>query len=156
MRESFEHITVLRLAKSSFALEIAPPHLDRGGMHPEVALDYSRLNGETAQMILIVVKHPVRPEYAENWTTVVAEFTEATRAEPGNISFEWSRSTDEPNLYVLVEAFKDSDAGAAHVSSDHFKAAIARLPDLLAARPQIIYADIPAENWAPMAEFEER
>ena len=107
-------------------------------------------------MILIVVKHPVRPEYADNWTTVVGPFTEATRAEPGNISFEWSRSADDPNLYVLVEVFKDSDAGAAHVNSDHFKAAIARLPDLLAARPQIIYADIPAEDWAPMAEFQKR
>jgi quinol monooxygenase YgiN len=74
----------------------------------------------------------------------------------GNISFEWSRSVDDPNVYVLVEAFKDSDAGATHVKSDHFKAAIARMPDLLAASPQIIYADIPAEDWAPMAEFEVR
>jgi quinol monooxygenase YgiN len=107
-------------------------------------------------MILIVVKHPVRPEYADGWPTLVAPFTDATRAEPGNISFEWSRSVDDHNVYVLVEAFKDGEAGAAHVNSEHFKAAIARMPDLLSARPQIIYADIPAEDWAPMAEFEVR
>jgi len=107
-------------------------------------------------MILIVVKHLVRSEYADDWSSLVAPFTNATRAEPGNISFEWSRSLDDPNVYVLVEAFRDSDAGAAHVNSEHFKAAVARMPDLLAARPQIIYADIPAEGWAPMAEFEVR
>ena len=107
-------------------------------------------------MILIVVKHPVRPEYADDWPTLVAHFTDATRAEPGNISFEWSRSVDDSNVYILVEAFKDSDAGAAHVKSEHFKAAIASMPDLLAARPEIIYADIAAEDWVPMAEFEVR
>jgi quinol monooxygenase YgiN len=74
----------------------------------------------------------------------------------GNISFEWSRSVDDLNVYVLVEAFRDGDAGAAHVNSEHFKDAVARMPDLLAARPQIIYADIAAKDWAPMAEFEVR
>jgi quinol monooxygenase YgiN len=38
-------------------------------------------------------------------------FTAATRAEPGCISFEWSRSTDGPSVYFLVEAFRDSAAG---------------------------------------------
>ena len=105
-------------------------------------------------MILIVVKMPVRPEYADDWPRLVGAFTEATRAEPGNISFEWSRSVEDPNVYVLIEAFTDSDAGAVHVNSEHFKAGAAAMPPLLAARPQIIYADIPAEGWAPMAEFE--
>jgi quinol monooxygenase YgiN len=47
--------------------------------------------------------------------SVGVEFTEATRAEPGNLWFEWSRSLDDPMEYVLVEAFRDGDAGAAHV-----------------------------------------
>jgi quinol monooxygenase YgiN len=107
-------------------------------------------------VILIVVRHKVRPEHASDWATIVAPFTSATRAEPGNISFEWSRSVDDPDVYLLVEAFKDSDAGAAHVSSDHFKAAVAQMPELLAARPELVYADIPVEDWTPMAEFEIR
>ena len=59
------------------------------------------------------------------------EFTEATRAEPGNLWFDWSRSLDDPTEYVLVEAFRDGEAGAAHVQSEHFAAAqrgAARLP----------------------------
>ena len=84
-------------------------------------------------MILIVVRHLIRPQYADEFPRMVGEFTAATRAEPGTISFEWSRSTDDPAVYFLIEAFRDAAAGEAHVSSSHFKAAIARLPDFLAA-----------------------
>ena len=42
-------------------------------------------------------------------------FTKATRAEPGCLWFDWSRSLDDPNEYVLVEAFPDGEAGGAHV-----------------------------------------
>lgn len=104
-------------------------------------------------MILIVVRHPIRPEFADDFPRMVAEFTAASRAEPGTISFEWSRSTDDPAAYFLIEAFRDAAAGEAHVSSGHFKAAIARLPDFLAAPPEIIHADIAADGWSRMAEL---
>lgn len=58
-------------------------------------------------MIFIVVKFDVRPEHAETWMDHVAAFTEATRAESGNLWFDWSRSVENPNEYVLVEAFKE-------------------------------------------------
>jgi len=105
-------------------------------------------------MILIVARHLVRPEYADDFRSLVAEFTAATRAEPGTISFEWSRSTDDPAVYFLIEAFRDAAAGQAHVTSGHFKAAIARLPGLLAESPEIIHADITADGWSRMAELQ--
>jgi quinol monooxygenase YgiN len=105
-------------------------------------------------MILIVVRHPIRPEYAEEFPRLVEDFTAATRAEPGAISFEWSRSTDDPGVYFLIEAFRDAAAGKAHVDSDHFKAAIARMPGLLAGAPEIVHADIPADGWSRMAELQ--
>ena len=87
-------------------------------------------------MILIVVKHPVRPQYADNWPNLVETFTAATRAEPGNICFDWFRSVEDPNLYVLVEAFENGAAGQAHVNSVHFKAAMAELPKWLSDVPE--------------------
>ena len=105
-------------------------------------------------MILIVVRHLIKPQYADDFARLVEDFTAATRAEPGTISFEWSRSTDDPAAYFLIEAFRDAAAGEAHVSSAHFKAAIARLPDLLAAPPEIIHADIAAGGWSSMAELQ--
>jgi quinol monooxygenase YgiN len=74
-------------------------------------------------MIFSAVKFKVRPEYSDGWLELVDEFTKATREEPGNLWFEWSKSVADPNEFVLVEAFKD-DAAEAHVKSDHFAAGL--------------------------------
>ena len=105
-------------------------------------------------MIFIVVRHRIRPEYAEEFPRLVEDFTAASRAEPGIISFEWSRSTDDPSVYFLVEAFRDAAAGEAHVDSGHFKSAIARMPGLLAEPPEIIHADLLVDGWSQMAELQ--
>jgi len=107
-------------------------------------------------MILIVVKFPVRPEYSDQWLSRVADFTNGTRGEPGNVFFEWSRSADDPNEYVLVEGFRDGDAGSAHVNSEHFKTAMAWMPDAIAATPKIINVQTPGEGWSAMAELQPR
>ena len=62
-------------------------------------------------MIFITAKFRVLPEHADGWPEISREFTEATRAEPGSLWFDWSRSLDDPTEYVLVEAFRDGDAG---------------------------------------------
>jgi|SRR5690625_4449006 len=106
-------------------------------------------------MILIVVKFPVKPEAADQWPQIVAEFTEATRAEPGNKFFDWSRSLEDPNEYVLVEGF-DDDAAEAHVNSEHFQKAMSAdspMHQALAATPKIISRTIDAEGWDEMAEM---
>ena len=63
-------------------------------------------------MILIIVKFPVKPGLADEFIEAVGPFTSATRAEPGNKWFEWSRSVEDPNEFVLVEAFNDDAAEA--------------------------------------------
>ncbi|MGI9000255.1 MAG: putative quinol monooxygenase [Pseudonocardia sp.] len=102
-------------------------------------------------MIFIVVKFTIRPERSDEWLSLVDDFTVATRQEPGNIFFEWSRSVDNPHQFVLVEGF-DSGAGAAHVNSDHFKAAMAWIPDVIAETPDIINVEAPGDGWSKMVE----
>lgn len=104
-------------------------------------------------MIFIVVKFETKPEWTERWPDHVAEFTAGTRAEEGNMWFEWSRSLEESNTYVLVEAFRDGDAGGAHVNSDHFAKAMAELPQALASTPKIISHTIDAAGWGEMGEM---
>jgi len=104
-------------------------------------------------MILIVVKFRTKPEWSERWPELVGDFTEATRAEPGNLWFEWSRSVDDPDQYVLVEAFAD-DGAVAHVTSDHFKAALQAMPVALAETPEIINTTIEGvDGWSRMSEL---
>ncbi len=103
-------------------------------------------------MILIVVKWPVKPEYADSWLDIVGDFTRSTRAEAGNKFFEWSRSVDDKNTYVLVEGFEGQDAAVAHVSSEHFKTAVATLGAYISDNPRIINVQ-DASDWGPMAEI---
>jgi hypothetical protein len=45
----------------------------------------------------------VRPEYADSRISLVEEFTAATRAEPGNLFFDWFQSVEDPNLYLEAD-----------------------------------------------------
>jgi quinol monooxygenase YgiN len=103
-------------------------------------------------MIFIAAKFLVQPEHADAWPDITRSFTEATRAEPGNLWFDWSRSLDDPNEYVLLEAFQD-DAAAAHVQSDHFKQAQAELPPYLQETPRIVNTVLEGTQWSELGEL---
>ncbi|MFF0311127.1 putative quinol monooxygenase [Streptosporangium sp. NPDC004379] len=104
-------------------------------------------------MIFITAKFRVLPEHADRWPEITAEFTRATRSEPGCLWFDWSRSVEDPAEYVLVEAFRDGDAGAAHVGSEHFKKAQETLPPHLAETPRIVNATVPQDDWSLLGEM---
>ncbi|NMM90084.1 antibiotic biosynthesis monooxygenase [Rhodococcus sp. SRB_17] len=105
-------------------------------------------------MIFIVVKFNVLEEYQDDWLSITKKFTESTRAEAGNLWFDWFRSADNPAEYVLVEAFRDSQAGAEHVSADHFKRGMESMRPALSETPRIINAEIPGIDWSRMGELE--
>ena len=91
-------------------------------------------------MILIVVKFPVKPELADEFIEAVGPFTSATRAEPGNKWFEWSRGVEDPNEFV-------------HVTSDHFRAGLETMRPFLTATPKIISRTVDGDDWDAMGEL---
>jgi quinol monooxygenase YgiN len=95
----------------------------------------------------------VKPQDADRWIEITAEFTAATRAEPGCLWFDWSRSVEDPNEYVLVEAFRDGDAGGAHVQSTHFEAARTSLPPHLVETPRVINTMLDQSDWSELGEM---
>ncbi|MDP9241193.1 MAG: antibiotic biosynthesis monooxygenase [Actinomycetota bacterium] len=104
-------------------------------------------------MIFITAKFRVLPEHADRWPEIAADFTQATRGEPGCLWFDWSRSVGDPTEYVLVEAFRDGAAGAAHVQSAHFKAAQSTLPSYLTETPRIVNFEVPQDDWSLLGEM---
>jgi quinol monooxygenase YgiN len=105
-------------------------------------------------MIFITARFQVQPEDADRWPEISREFTEATRSEPGCLWFFWSRSVDDPNEYVLVEAFRDGEAGGQHVNSDHFRKAQQDLPPHLTATPKIVNFEIDSDDWSELGEMQ--
>ncbi len=103
-------------------------------------------------MIFIAARFRVLAEHADDWPAITRGFTEATRAEPGNLWFDWSRDLEDPQEYVLIESFQD-DAAAAHVQSDHFKQAQADLPAYLEETPRIVNFAVEGTEWSELGEL---
>jgi quinol monooxygenase YgiN len=92
-------------------------------------------------MILITVKFPIRPDKTAEWLELADFYARAVRSEPGNHFFEFSRSMDDENEYVCIEGFTDSSAGQEHMKQDHVARFMNEMPDIVSARPKIIYVD---------------
>ncbi len=105
-------------------------------------------------MIAITVKWDVKPEYDDRFLELVDEFTRACRAEPGCLWFDWARSVDTPHQYILLEAYRDKQAGAEHVNSAHFRKAMSTQGQYASRRPQVVSVETTQQGWAPLSEIE--
>lgn len=105
-------------------------------------------------MIFIVLRTEIRPEKRDDWLAGIADYTANVRAEPGNVSFDYYENADTPNQFVIVEAFADSDAGAAHVATDHAKKFFEFFPTVITETPKIVYQDLGDAGWSEMAEVQ--
>ncbi|WP_234367863.1 putative quinol monooxygenase [Parabacteroides pacaensis] len=68
---------------------------------------------------------------------VAKTLVEATRKEPGNISYNLYQSPLDPKSFIFYEEYKDDDAFNFHANSDHFKAFADTIPNMLAAELNI-------------------
>ncbi|GAA3006565.1 putative quinol monooxygenase [Streptomyces fulvorobeus] len=107
-------------------------------------------------MIFIAVKFTVRSAERDNWLPAVHDFTLATRQEPGNLFFDWSYSVENPDQFVLLEAFASPEAGEEHVRSAHFAAAVETMSELVSEVPEIINVEVPGGGWSRMTEVTPR
>ena len=73
---------------------------------------------------------------------VFAKLAAAVRAgEPGNLTYQLTRSRTEPGVYKVLELYKDADAQQAHRDAPHFKELGARLGPFMAGRPEVEVLD---------------
>ena len=83
------------------------------------------------------------------------EFTEPPPAsEPGCLWFDWSAASRTRPSTSLVEAFRDDEAGGAHVQSDHFQKARQTMPPHLVETPRIVNMKVPESDWSLLGEME--
>lgn len=105
-------------------------------------------------MYFIVVKFETKPEFTDQFMDLVGPFTAATRAESGNLWFDWSRSVENPAEFVLVEAFRDDEAAGTHVNSAHFAAGLDAMRPALVATPKIVSRKVEGDGWGEMGELQ--
>jgi quinol monooxygenase YgiN len=89
-------------------------------------------------MITFVAHMKVKPENCaayEALMTYVAEMTH--RHEPGVAYYEFAKSVDEPDTYLVVEVYGDVQIHAAHMASDWVRESLPKSALLIEGKPHI-------------------
>jgi autoinducer 2-degrading protein len=71
-------------------------------------------------MLIVHVHVQVKPEAVEAFLAATLENARHSRQEPGVAQFDCLQQQDDPTHFVLVEAYRTSDAPAAHKATAHY------------------------------------
>lgn len=91
----------------------------------------------------MVVKFRAKPGKSEEMKAFWLEMQkEVASSEPGAVQYDLMVMANDPEVYVIVERYKDAAAVAAHGQSDKAKAMFARLGELMEGPPQADYMQL--------------
>jgi (4S)-4-hydroxy-5-phosphonooxypentane-2,3-dione isomerase len=71
-------------------------------------------------MYVVCVHVHVKPEHRQPFIEATLENARNTIEEPGNLRFDVLQQADEPNRFVLYEAYQDEAAVKAHKETPHY------------------------------------
>jgi quinol monooxygenase YgiN len=93
-------------------------------------------------MLTVIAQHTARSGRGDDIAAMLRDHVRATRAEPGCLTFIVSRSTDDPESFVLFEQFVDEEAFESHRGSPHFERFVEKGFPLLEKRSWSRYVEI--------------
>lgn len=71
-------------------------------------------------MLIVLVRAQVKPEWIEAFKAATLENARQSVLEPGIARFDVVQQMDDPKRFVLVEAYRNSDAPAKHKETAHY------------------------------------
>lgn len=71
-------------------------------------------------MLIVHVQIHVKPESVKAFIEATIENARASLLEPGIARFDFVQNADDPNRFVLVEAYRDDAAPARHKETAHY------------------------------------
>lgn len=84
------------------------------------------------------VESCIKPQFRDDFMALMAVHQQKSRAEPGNLQFDWGESVATPNTFYMHEEYASRDAYDAHEETSHFAAFMefnARQPY---SKPQVV------------------
>jgi len=85
----------------------------------------------------VVARVKARPGKENELLSVLNSLVEPTRKEPGCLSYELLQNNEDPTDFTLIEEWRNEAALQSHFATKHFKEALAKMPNLVAAEPDI-------------------
>ena len=100
-------------------------------------------------MLIVVVQVQVKPESVEAFKAATHENARNSRLEPGIARFDVLQQSDDPARFVLVEAYRDAAAPAAHKETAHYRSWRDAVEPMMAApRQSVKYRNVSPEDTA--------
>jgi quinol monooxygenase YgiN len=102
-------------------------------------------------MITVTAIQKAKSSQKPRLEALMKELTVQVRKEPGCSTFDYLRSRDNPNSYLVIEQYVDQQALTFHQSTDYLKRFIPQMMECLEQAPAVViyddvFADLPAEN----------
>jgi quinol monooxygenase YgiN len=99
-------------------------------------------------MLIVHVHAHVKAEFVERFRQASAENAAESVKEPGIARFDVVQQSDDPTRFVLVEAYRDAAATAAHKETAHYKKWAAAVAEMMAEpRQRHTYSNVfPADQ----------
>ena len=72
-------------------------------------------------MLIVLVEVKVKAADVESFKAATRKNADASRQEPGIARFDLLQQRDDPTRFVLVEAYRNADAPAAHKETAHYR-----------------------------------
>ena len=88
-------------------------------------------------MVHISARIVVRTGAAPAMQDIFRRLADASRQEPGCLSYEVFQAAERPELFQTIERWRDEPAASAHMATPHVQAAIKSAQPLFAAAPEI-------------------
>jgi quinol monooxygenase YgiN len=85
----------------------------------------------------VVARVKARPNKVNELLSILSLLVEPTRKEPGCLSYELLQNNEDPTDFTLIEAWRSNAALESHFATNHFKEALTKMPNLVAAEPDI-------------------
>ncbi len=82
-------------------------------------------------MIIVHGTIPIRPELREQALELARSMAEATRAEPGCLSYDFYVGLSDPNTLMLFQEWESMEALMRHFQTPHMEAFLQALPKVV-------------------------
>ena len=128
---------ILTAALVAFSLPVMAADPPASG--PQASRPAARPDNTTAMVVKVRAKPGKSEEMKAFWLEMQKE---VAKSEPGNVYYDLMVMADDPNVYVIVERYKDTAAVAAHGQSERARAMFAKLGELMDGPPQADYLQL--------------
>jgi quinol monooxygenase YgiN len=86
---------------------------------------------------VIAGKFKVKPESRDDMIALARSLFDASRAEPGNITYNFYEDRGNDDCFLFFEEWQSQEATDFHFQTPYFKAFMDRFPTMITGQPEI-------------------